>query len=82
MKTYLVIPYRHVQGAALPGNAQQALKLETAQTMLASLAERFPAVALYDVTVDEATGVMSDPVLVSSHGVVPDASAHALFSPH
>jgi hypothetical protein len=80
MSRYLVIPYKHVGGTAMPGNPQQASKLEVARKAMASLAERFPAVALYSVTVDEATGALSEPTLLDSVGDVPDASFHSIFS--
>jgi hypothetical protein len=72
---YIVLPYKRNRGNLVSGEMRQASNAASAEKIAAAMADRFVGVAAYAVMVDEETGDMSAPRLLSKHGEVADLLA-------
>ena len=72
---FIVLPYRKNRGNLVPGEMRQASSIPSAEKIAASMAPRFVGVAAYAVMVDEETGDMSSPRLLTKYGEITDLNA-------
>ncbi len=72
---FIILPYRKNRGNLTPGEMRQASNAVSAEKIASSMASRFVGVAAYAVMVDEETGDMTSPRLLSQHGEIADIMA-------
>lgn len=69
---YIVVPYRKGNGDALqPGEIRQASSEVSAIRIATAMASSFAGVAAYEVLVDEETGQMDAPRILTREGQIP-----------
>lgn len=72
IEQHIVVPYKKVKGAMVPGEARHSRNVESARRLAASMATRFAAVAAYSMQIDTDTGEMMSPALIAGHGEFPN----------
>lgn len=69
---FIVLPFKKNRGNLVPGEMRQASNEASAERIASSMAARFVGVAAFAVFVDEESGDMSSPRLITKHGEVAD----------
>jgi hypothetical protein len=72
VEKHIVVPYRRTKRGPVAEPMRPASSAESARRIAASMASRCDGVAAYTVDVDEETGQMNAPVVLSQFGDVPD----------
>lgn len=72
---FIVLQFKKNRGQIVPGEMRQASNAVSAEKIAAAMASRVIGVAAYSVMVDEETGDMASPRLISQHGETTDIAA-------
>lgn len=72
---FIVLQFKKNRGQIVPGEMRQASNAVSAEKIAAAMALRVIGVAAYSVMVDEETGDMTSPRLISQHGETTDIAA-------
>lgn len=72
---FIVLQFKKNRGQIVPGEMRQASNAVSAEKLAAAMAPRVIGVAAYAVMVDEETGDMASPRLISQHGETTDIAA-------
>lgn len=72
---FIVLPFKKNRGNIVLGEMRQASNSASADKIAAAMADRFVGVAAYAVMVDEESGEMGTPRLLSKHGEIADLAA-------
>lgn len=72
---FIILPYKKNRGNLVPGEMRQASTGPSAEKIALAMASRFIGVAAYSVMVDDETGDMTSPRLLSKHGEIADLNA-------
>jgi hypothetical protein len=72
---FIVLPFKMNRGTIVPGEMRQASNPASAERIAAAMADRFIGVAAYAVMVDDESGEMGTPRLLSKHGEIADLAA-------
>jgi hypothetical protein len=72
---FIVLQFKKNRGQIVPGEMRQASNAASAEKIAAAMASRVVGVAAYAVMVDDETGDMASPRLISQHGETTDLAA-------
>jgi hypothetical protein len=68
----IVMTFKKNRGGIVPGEMRTASNAVAAEKIAAAMASRHVGVAAYKVMVDDESGDMAAPVLITSHGEIAD----------
>jgi hypothetical protein len=72
VEKHIVVPYRKTKRGPVAEPMRQASSAESARRIAATMADHCYGVAAYAVSIDEETGYMNSPVMLSQFGEVPE----------